>query len=86
MNTPLYLNTTAPDFSDCNPAEEALLREEVAATLVADPSTAIQVAVSTGRHIYKQDWKQEARKLLHEFGLPVTCFAPMALASTCKSA
>lgn len=79
---PLRVNLAPaePDFSDCDPLEEALLLEEVQATLVDCPRLAIQTAVATGRHIHKQDWRQEARKLLHRFGLPIAGPAPMAVA------
>ena len=69
----LYI-TTAPD-DEINPAEEAALRRFVARTTVACPLTAIQTAVSTADMVLGQDWTQEARQLLREFGLPV-CTAP----------
>jgi hypothetical protein len=77
----LHLNTTTaePDFSDCDPEEEALLLAEVEATLVDCPRAAIQAAVVTGRHIYKRDFRQEARKLLYRFGLLSASPAPMTI-------
>lgn len=78
LATGLHINTE-PDFSDCDPEEEAMLLAEVEATLVDCPRTAIQTAVATGRHIYKRDFRQEARKLLYRFGLLHTGPAPMRI-------
>jgi hypothetical protein len=63
----MHLNTDTPDTFDAQ--EDAMLRRVVATSLVADPLTTIQAAVTNAQMLLGQDWTCEARGLMRELGL-----------------
>lgn len=71
-----------PDTEEINPQEDAALRATVAKTLVACPLVAVQTAVTTADVALGQDWSQEGRRLLREWGL-MPCASPALMAATC---
>jgi hypothetical protein len=73
----MHLDTTPDHLEYCDPAEEAALRRVVATTTLTCVATTIQTAVTTANVALGQDWSQEGRKLLREFGLPTCASAPM---------
>lgn len=75
---PLHLNTCPDDTYD--EAEAQALRQVVASTLVADPRTAIQAAVTNAQMLLQQNWTCEARQLLAELGLTPAAAPLMRLA------
>jgi aconitase A len=64
-----YSITEALEDEEINPQEEAELREVVQAALVSCLKTTVQSAVVTAKMVKQQDWSQEGRKLLREYGM-----------------
>ena len=64
-----YTKQAAPDPEEINEQEEADLRAVVQAALVSCLTTTVQSAVVTAKMLKNQDWSQEARKLLREYGV-----------------